>query len=156
MNKIIISIHAPHAGSDPGDDERRVSLKISIHAPHAGSDGHFNMRGTHHDDFNPRSPRGERHDVQDVAEEAIIISIHAPHAGSDHCGCVCAVNVVISIHAPHAGSDRQPADQPRRRRKHFNPRSPRGERRHGRPTRTSCSSISIHAPHAGSDSVVQV
>ena len=76
-----ISIHAPHAGSDPDIDYPDDYDPISIHAPHAGSDSlilaafkflsfqsTLPMRGAtvaycceagcHH--FNPRSPCGER------------------------------------------------------------------------------------------------
>ena len=34
----VISIHAPHAGSDCGGRKMRRRDDISIHAPHAGSD----------------------------------------------------------------------------------------------------------------------
>ena len=58
---------------------------ISIHAPHAGSDLH---RRSHlvddiHDNFNPRPPCGERHSRIDDLTSVVQISIHAPHAGSD-------------------------------------------------------------------------
>ena len=33
-----VSIHAPHAGSDPRTSRLRFLLRVSIHAPHAGSD----------------------------------------------------------------------------------------------------------------------
>ena len=36
----IISIHAPHAGSDTILAELDAEIDISIHAPHAGSDRH--------------------------------------------------------------------------------------------------------------------
>ncbi len=103
----VISIHAPHAGSDHVTDFCvRLSL-ISIHAPHAGSD------------------------FRDYAEGSTTkISIHAPHAGSDQIvqryqavqekfqstlpmrGATVLVHhyrlkLCISIHAPHAGSDQR-------------------------------------------------
>ena len=56
-----ISIHAPHAGSDPSHPVSRMIHTISIHAPHAGSDG-----------GNAQCKRVDG-----------LISIHAPHAGSD-------------------------------------------------------------------------
>ena len=127
----IISIHAPLAGSDPG----RICGGDLLH------------------DFNPRSPRGERH-AQDKAVFAhhiqfqstlpsrgatfgsllipllIVISIHAPLAGSDIlCGNFC-VPVIISIHAPLAGSDSNRYNSPLMF-PSINPRSPRGERRSG-------------------------
>ena len=58
-----------------------------------------------------------------------MISIHAPLAGSDIRNTVFQqVISVISIHAPLAGSDWCTSCGPRRR-THFNPRSPCGERR---------------------------
>ena len=37
----VISIHAPHAGSDEDNSYLRTISGISIHAPHAGSDEDF-------------------------------------------------------------------------------------------------------------------
>ena len=56
-------------------------------------------------DFNPRSPRGERHPVNEFGGGFRVISIHAPLAGSD---AVLSGLANLSIY--------------------FNPRSPRGER----------------------------
>ena len=56
----MISIHAPRTGSDVGNAEEVSDFSISIHAPRTGSDP---MRiGENHpgNDFNPRSPHGER------------------------------------------------------------------------------------------------
>ena len=102
-----ISIHAPHAGSDV--QALLATCKIffiSIHAPHAGSDaaatacidriGEFQstlpMRGAtamgqrvrrQKNNFNPRSPCGERLTLSEDGTFSIKISIHAPHTGSD-------------------------------------------------------------------------
>ena len=56
-----ISIHAPRTGSDAYYDSLDAAEnKISIHAPRTGSDRDCKtMRGIR-DDFNPRSPHGER------------------------------------------------------------------------------------------------
>ena len=59
--KLPISIHAPRGGSDPMDDA--------------------NQQGSN--DFNPRSPWGERPYPCDAADDDDIISIHAPRGGSD-------------------------------------------------------------------------
>ena len=60
------------------------------------------------------------------------------------------MNIIISIHAPRTGSDQVfPVASPAT--KHFNPRSPHGERRMA-PAVTFTVSISIHAPRTGSDS----
>ena len=78
-----ISIHAPRAGSDE-DGLLVTDLDlISIHAPRAGSDSDAQHAGGGCENFNPRSPCGER---QVVAGHCVIvgpISIHAPRAGSD-------------------------------------------------------------------------
>ena len=124
-----ISIHAPRAGSDhesmPSADTEGVfqstlpvrgatwpfpdpctCAEISIHAPRAGSD------------LCLRAPQ----------KEIDMISIHAPRAGSDvRTEARHGVGQGISIHAPRAGSD---GDRKIRVdvQKHFNPRSPCGER----------------------------
>ena len=79
----IISIHAPRVGSDPTipfclwvspifqstlpvwgatwiDGSKFVMAGISIHAPRVGSDKHRTRLHLHPQDFNPRSPCGER------------------------------------------------------------------------------------------------
>ncbi len=148
---VMISIHAPRAGSDGWSCTVDAEIYISIHAPRAGSD-----RGRSPDEclnmnFNPRSPCGERHVTGIQLPKGLGISIHAPRAGSDDnggaiqpaadifqstlpvrgatVGWVCGfTSDGISIHAPRAGSDLLSYihvgdiwD--------FNPRSPCGERR---------------------------
>ena len=82
------------------------------------------------DDFNPRSPCGERRRIRPGQTHDGNISIHAPRAGSDSCYTAGLYN---------------PA--------HFNPRSPCGER-HDRDRHSgSRDAISIHAPRAGGDDV---
>ena len=100
-----ISIHAPREGSDGSSVVVRDVSRISIHAPREGSDHHkgvdnivhwnFNPRsprGERHlrisghlsaQDFNPRSPRGERRNVLLIPVDGKFISIHAPREGSD-------------------------------------------------------------------------
>ena len=56
-----------------------------------------------------------------------VISIHAPRVGSDCIPRKLHLRGVISIHAPRVGSDRGTAASLSCGR-HFNPRSPRGER----------------------------
>ena len=102
---------------------------ISIHAPHAGSDkDRADANAIFIKNFNPRSPCGERHRIFSHGCSQAGISIHAPHAGSDlrvrvlepdelefqstlpmrGATCLCRPKGEthrISIHAPHAGSD---------------------------------------------------
>ena len=40
--RLHISIHTPHAGSDPPAPDQRTIKSISIHTPHAGSDDYPN------------------------------------------------------------------------------------------------------------------
>ncbi len=123
-----ISIHAPLAGSDQAAEDVAAVDVISIHAPLAGSDSRAIL----------------------FASASLTISIHAPLAGSDLANLVVCPYPLISIHAPLAGSDggiympmtdkkrfqstlpsrgATHAGDPRRRPgRHFNPRSPRGER----------------------------
>ena len=56
-----ISIHAPRVGSDLEFLLCIFLVNISIHAPRVGSDQAFWVYATQLLDFNPRSPRGERH-----------------------------------------------------------------------------------------------
>ena len=124
-----ISIHAPRAGSDRRGRYNLTGRNISIHAPRAGSDQPLQQRGSFtHNDFNPRSPCGERHkpdirktrrhddfnprppcgERQRTAEGyvyAVLISIHAPRAGGDQAARACSKGAIISIHAPRAGGD---------------------------------------------------
>ena len=103
----LISIHAPHAGSDDlGNRICRSGRMISIHAPHAGSDQMRGLLLREHGQFQSTLPM--RGATKSLARRGTIldISIHAPHAGSDlrHTFCTRLCER-ISIHAPHAGSD---------------------------------------------------
>ncbi len=55
-----ISIHAPREGSDLSADNPLCIAWISIHAPREGSDEWDDYMAKAAEDFNPRSPRGER------------------------------------------------------------------------------------------------
>ena len=81
---------------------------------------------------------------------AMRISIHAPLTGSDvDCAPVGSAST-ISIHAPLTGSDISSISTENHLR-HFNPRSPYGERLLGMETVYCALAISIHAPLTGSD-----
>ena len=58
-------------------------FKISIHAPRMGSDYPPQVHGALFQDFNPRSPHGERPCQLAFPSFARCISIHAPRMGSD-------------------------------------------------------------------------
>ena len=55
--------------------------------------------------FNPRSPCGERPGLIDANVSSLKISIHAPRVGSDIDGLLHPRERGISIHAPRVGSD---------------------------------------------------
>ena len=148
-----ISIHAPRTGSD----EKRTTAqsggagfqstlpargatpelmacmilpRISIHAPRTGSDlQRFPIRKDN-PDFNPRSPHGERPTA--VSRSAMAKSFQSTLPAR---GATCYFGIVkfyhsISIHAPRTGSDGDNRCAVLLY-KHFNPRSPHGERRYG-------------------------
>ena len=102
----IISIHAPLAGSDRNPSRDCLRNSISIHAPLAGSDG-----------------------AAAYPDDRTAISIHAPLAGSDHePQRTQIVYCEFQSTLPSRGATDQRAGG-RKKTDHFNPRSPRGERR---------------------------
>ena len=145
-----ISIHAPREGSDGTDEILAVVYAISIHAPREGSDKAGSGGSPDIEDFNPRSPRGERRErhyslnandgfqstlpargATKVSDNKVLcnaISIHAPREGSDS-GVLDSVQFALfQSTLPARGATgvgcnciNTGAD--------FNPRSPRGERR---------------------------
>ena len=170
-------------------------MLISIHAPRAGSD-YTNHRPHGYDPgFQSTPPVRGATVPRPQGVPAIPISIHAPRAGSDHDLLRAELQVLaISIHAPRAGSDlvlnaalvgfqfqstppvrgatsgSRPVTclwkfqstppvrgatvhrcQPRFCLKNFNPRPPCGERPHEHQPKPIHQHISIHAPRAGSD-----
>ena len=137
-----------------------------------GATGRYWAHNMGFDDFNPRSPCGERHHYVNGKSSPNEISTHAPHAGSDEAKPQLLERMSISTHAPHAGSD-----VPFRCSYHwyllFQPTLPMrgatGLMRHLRACRefqptlpmrgatvtdieaALANTISTHAPHAGSD-----
>ena len=128
-----ISIHAPRGGSDIiGGSMIQVIDLFQSTLPVGGATlpSRSGLSGV--PDFNPRSPWGERLITTSSSYQTDKISIHAPRGGSDGAGTLPGCGQRISIHAPRGGSDGLyiPCQlQPR----HFNPRSPWGERPAARP-----------------------
>ena len=127
---IFISIHAPREGSDLQLPCRNFRIhQISIHAPREGSDAHSFFSGPESNNFNPRSPRGERRYTVVIRGYAgLTFQSTLPARGATGWPRPSPVGATISIHAPREGSDpieRGKAVFP----DDFNPRSPRGERR---------------------------
>ena len=79
--------------------------------------------------FNPRSPCGERHYCPNCGAYMMGISIHAPRAGSDS-GVIYAPYLRIEDFNPRSpcGERQRRKGRHRRTKRHFNPRSPCGER----------------------------
>ena len=55
-----ISIHAPHAGSDAAEPTKDELNKFQSTLPMRGATSGKGRKGSHGQDFNPRSPCGER------------------------------------------------------------------------------------------------
>ena len=168
-----ISIHAPRTRSDGASLYFRLSFHISIHAPRTGSDGHFHGHPLRLEEFQSTLPaRGATDRCKRVGGYRPFQST-LPARGATDVLLDCGGVLRISIHAPRTGSDKLHAMITRSRR-HFNPRSPHGERPfidHLRRVRQwafqstlpargatfqalvpSCAYIiSIHAPRTGSD-----
>ena len=141
----------PARGATLGVKHRQRRGDISIHAPREGSDLHLRGGRPPRGNFNPRSPRGERRFERHCAGKGKRFQSTLPARGATRrCPAGRAGIGNISIHAPREGSD-VPTDVitadiapfqstlPARGatypalwsclwHRHFNPRSPRGER----------------------------
>ena len=118
----------PVGGATPRLLHQTLNFHISIHAPRGGSDPTGRSLCVDQDDFNPRSPWGERPGKAVCSFTIACISIHAPRGGSDSGG---RLRMWM--------------------RWYFNPRSPWGERQSLKEERNKTVAISIHAPRGGSD-----
>ena len=147
-----ISIHAPRKGSDAR--ARRVTAATNNFNPRSPqgerrSEAALTPAAGGH--FNPRSPQGERRPPARRLPREVAISIHAPRKGSDRLHEAQQVRPVgFQSTLPARGATFRNVSSIYLKR-YFNPRSPQGERprlerRHGRPA-----GISIHAPRRGSD-----
>ena len=109
--------------------------RISIHAPRTGSDNRQHHKTFLSGDFNPRSPHGERRSTTLHGWRSNPFQSTLPARGATFPRLQSRASRRISIHAPRTGSDdRQERDHPDGR--HFNPRSPHGERQKRRILRT--------------------
>ena len=170
-----ISIHAPRAGSDAlynGHIPRRCKFQstlpvrgatytppphepqhnISIHAPRAGSDSFIGSKSPDTDDnFNPRSPCGERQDIWFVGDYSDKFQSTLPVRGATR--TIRTKTMPIRNFNPRSPcGERRVIKATNLYITDFNPRSPCGERRREYSPRFYYITISIHAPRAGSDS----
>ena len=106
----------------------RFIVVISIHAPLAGSDPSKNSARYCSQYFNPRSPCGERPAPVSRIGERLAFQSTLPLRGATANVPYRIIPIPISIHAPLAGSDAS-ACFIRANPSYFNPRSPCGERR---------------------------
>ena len=161
-------------GATSGQQVPGVLCHISTHAPRAGSDSFVLLSRSRNFTFQSTLPvRGATGHALGHLVPQSLISIHAPRAGSDQVAKINGDVNKISIHAPRAGSDfdisrgimhsnnfnprspcgeRRPMRSTRSTPSYFNPRSPCGERLDPSEAGFSALDISIHAPRAGSDS----
>ena len=122
-----ISIHAPRTGSDRRRRKSQKWTSISIHAPRTGSDLTSDAIMGNTENFNPRSPHGERPAAYTLAVDFGDFNPRSPHGErpADDMECLLQYD--------------------------FNPRSPHGERPAQDRVNEQVQDISIHAPRTGSD-----
>ena len=131
LGDIVISIHAPRGGSDCLSLKKIWVLFIFQSPLPVGGATAFWQRSERRQDFNPRSPWGERRRRCPAAWPPAAISIHAPRGGSDSPSA--AGNVKGRYFNPRSPWGERPLDESLSPQNiNFNPRSPWGER-HYRP-----------------------
>ena len=147
---VVFQSTLPARGATYRVADERYSEEISIHAPRTGSDCAGRNGRTEQQDFNPRSPHGERPGPHSTNKNAISFQSTLPARGATVVVKVPICRAAISIHAPRTGSDEHDLSVPCLRRQFQSTLPARGAtgrraqdgRRHA---------ISIHAPRTGSD-----
>ena len=126
---------------------------ISTHAPRTGSDVQAYRDAPEYIQFQPTLPARGATSSASYRLTVHVISTHAPRTGSDAEGeRLSFAEQQISTHAPRTGSDVHDSCG-RCSSRHFNPRSPHGERQFGRKPDCRFRHISTHAPRTGSDKI---
>ena len=128
---------------------------ISIHAPHAGSDENPTETPTEPQNFNPRSPCGERPEAQQTLYANMIFQSTLPMRGATD-KSFFIISQINNFNPRSPCGERPKFSEVENEPYDFNPRSPCGERHPRHDRREAVGVISIHAPHAGSDRVVQI
>ena len=102
-----ISIHAPRTGSDikiiPRDPVFAVQFQSTL--PARGATGRQEWAYFRRNDFNPRSPHGERRNKQRCAISICLFQSTLPARGATDIVDILEQRMEISIHAPRTGSD---------------------------------------------------
>ena len=128
-------------------------ILISIHAPLAGSDPTLWPEQELSWYFNPRSPCGERLGVGDQLTALEEFQSTLPLRGATRFKLDSTICMTISIHAPLAGSDPDNLINPPSNR-NFNPRSPCGERQVARAAMTFLKKFQSTLPLRGATPAV--
>ena len=135
-------------------DNRQYSVTTALFQstlPAGGATIWSDVGSVGEDYFNPRSPQGERLSLCKRDLQLFMISIHAPRRGSDVLWLhVMTIPTRFQSTLPAGGATGKNICHPLPSR-HFNPRSPQGERRHRASSTCRNWHISIHAPRRGSD-----
>ena len=101
-----ISTHAPRTGSDFELLITEAIVHISTHAPRTGSDDISAEINSEGNDFNPRSPHGERRLLRRCLSRGQTFQPTLPARGATRPWWEEAtVSKMISTHAPRTGSD---------------------------------------------------
>ena len=126
-SSLIFQPTLPARGATGRGQRAGVERMISTHAPRTGSDAQRSLLRPSNDDFNPRSPHGERPIASATPSQMPLFQPTLPARGATTMEAIRIAPI------------------------HFNPRSPHGERppRRGRTRRRN--GISTHAPRTGSD-----
>ena len=127
-----------------------ISQSISIHAPREGSDREEILLGAVYSPFQSTLPARGATTIAQATEPTRRFQSTLPARGATPGRYNLPPGWKISIHAPREGSDGVSA-KVLALGHHFNPRSPRGERRDGLMKILQPLGISIHAPREGSD-----
>ena len=103
---VVFQSTLPARGATYRVADERYSEEISIHAPRTGSDCAGRNGRTEQQDFNPRSPHGERPGPHSTNKNAISFQSTLPARGATQGRRRAREGLQISIHAPRTGSDR--------------------------------------------------
>ena len=105
IDRVVVSIHAPHAGRDHVRGLHRHSGKrFNPRAP-CGARRLEQARLLRCGSFNPRAPCGARQGAVAGAAAATGFQSTRPMRGATLCLFQFCLHAVVSIHAPHAGRD---------------------------------------------------
>ena len=147
---VVFQSTLPARGATYRVADERYSEEISIHAPRTGSDCAGRNGRTEQQDFNPRSPHGERPGPHSTNKNAISFQSTLPARGATVVVKVPICRAAISIHAPRTGSDEHDLSVPCLRRQFQSTLPARGATVHA-VLLVALVPISIHAPRTGSD-----